>query len=128
MKLFFKLFTISILLSLFCLNTNCKKTTKISYEGYVYDSLSSKNPKGVGGVVVILSACNGKESGNTSQCLGDLFTVEQATTDANGHFSIQTTTKIKNQSFYVGIENSPYSAANVGYSLSNLPDKLYMRN
>lgn len=128
MKLFVKLFTISILLSLFCLNTNCKKTTKISYEGYVYDSLSSKNPKGVGGVVVILSACNGKESGNTSQCLGDLFTVEQATTDANGHFSIQTTTKIKNQSFYVGIENSPYSAANVGYSLSNLPDKLYMRN
>lgn len=128
MKLFVKLFTISILLSLFCLNTNCKKTTKISYEGYVYDSLSSKNPKGVGGVVVILSACNGKESGNTSQCLGSLFTVDQATTDADGHFSIQTTTKIKNQSFYVGIENSPYSAANIGYSLSNLPDKLYMRN
>ncbi len=128
MKLFVKLFSMTILLSFFCLNTNCKKTTKISYEGYVYDSLSSKNPKGVGGVVVLLSACNGKESGNTSQCLGDLFTVESATTDGNGHFSIQSTTKLKNQSFYVGIENSPYSAANIGYSLSNLPGKLYMKN
>ena len=128
MKLFVKLFSITILLSLFCLNTNCKKTTKISYEGYVYDSLSSKNPKGVGGAVVILSACNGKESGNSAQCLGSLFTVESVTTDADGHFSIQSTTKIKNQSFYVGIENSPYSAANIGYALSNLPDKLYMRN
>jgi hypothetical protein len=128
MKTLFKLFSFAILLSFFCFNTNCKKTTKISYDGYVYDSLSSKNPKGVSGVVVILSACSGKESGNTSQCLGSLFTVESATTDADGHFSIQSTTKIKNQSFYVGIENSPYSAANIGYALSALPKTLYMRN
>jgi hypothetical protein len=128
MKTFVKLFSVVILLSLFCLNTNCKKTRPISYEGYVYDSLSSKNPKGVAGVVIILSACNGKESGSTSQCLGDLYKVESATTDADGRFSIQSTTKLKNQSFYVGIEGSPYSAANVGYALTNLPTKLYMRN
>jgi hypothetical protein len=128
MKLFIKLFSIVVLMAFFCLNTTCKKTVPISYEGYVYDSLSSKNPKGVGGVTVIVSACSGKESGNTSQCLGSLFTVESAVTDADGHFSIQSTTKLRNQSFYVGIENSPYSAANVGYALSNLPTKLYMRN
>lgn len=128
MKTFVKLFSVIVLLSFFCLNTTCKKTVSINYEGYVYDSLSSKNPKGVGGVVVILSACNGKESGNTSQCLGSLFTIEKATTDADGHFSINTTTKVKNQSFYVGIENSPYSAANIGYAQSSLPKKLYMRN
>lgn len=128
MKPLFKLFFIAILLAFFCLNTTCKKTVPISYEGYVYDSLSSKNPKGVGGVVVLLSACNGKQSGNTSQCMGSLYTIESATTDGDGHFSIQSTTKLKNQSFYVGIENSPYSAANIGYALSNLPTKLYMRN
>jgi hypothetical protein len=128
MKLLVKLFSFTLLIFFFCLNTTCKKTVNISYSGYVYDSLSSKNPKGVGGVVVILSACNGKESGNTSQCLGSLFTIEKATTDADGHFSINTTTKVKNQSFYVGIENSPYTAANIGYAQANLPTKLYMRN
>jgi hypothetical protein len=127
MKLLTKLLAIILLGFIFCINTTCKKTTTISYEGHVYDSLNSNNPKGVAGVVVILSACNGKSSGNTSQCLGTLYTIEKATTDANGYFSIQSTTKLKNQSFYVGIENSPYSAANVGYFLSNLPPKLYMR-
>lgn len=126
MKLLFKFSLIIILFFTICLNTSCKKTTPISYDGYVYDSLSSKNPKGVGGVLVILSACSGKESGNSSQCLGSLFTVESATTDADGHFSIQSTTKIKNQSFYVGIENSSYNAANLGYSLSNLPKVLFV--
>ena len=128
MKLLAKLFSFTLLIFLFSLNTTCKKTVNISYSGYVYDSLSSKNPKGVSGVVVLLSACNGKSSGNTSQCMGSLYTIEKATTDADGHFSIQSTTKLKNQSFYVGIENSPYSAANIGYALSNLPTKLYMRN
>ena len=128
MKLFVKLFSAIILFLICCLNTTCKKTIPISYEGYVYDSLSSKNPKGVGGVVVVLSACNGKESGSSSQCMGSLYTVESVTTGSDGHFSIQSTTKLKNQSFYVGIENSPYSAGNVGYALSNLPTKLYMRN
>lgn len=128
MKSIVKLSVLLLLFFVIGLNTTCKKTVKISYEGYVYDSLSSKNPKGVGGVVVLLSACNGKSSGNTSQCMGSLYTIEKATTDADGHFSIQSTTKLKNQSFYVGIENSPYSAANIGYALSNLPTKLYMRN
>ncbi len=128
MKFLVKVSLVIALIFTLCLNTTCKKTVPISYSGYVYDSLSSKNPKGVGGVVVLLSACNGKESGSSSQCLGSLYTVESATTDGNGHFSIQSTTKLKNQSFYVGIENSPYSAANVGYALSNLPTKLYMRN
>lgn len=128
MKSIFKISFVILLVSLFCINTRCKKTTEISYEGYVYDSLSSKNPKGVGGVVVLLSACNGKESGNTSQCLGSLFTVEKATTDADGHFSIKSSTKLKNQSFYVGIENSPYSASSIGYSLSNLPKVLFVRH
>jgi hypothetical protein len=128
MKLLIRLPLIIIFFFIVCINTTCKKTVPISYDGYVYDSLSSKNPKGVGGVVVLVSACNGKQTGNTSQCLGSLYTVESATTDGSGHFSIQSTTKLKNQSFYVGIENSPYSAANIGYSLSNLPTKLYMRN
>jgi hypothetical protein len=128
MKLLTKLTALVILGFFFCLNTTCKKTVEISYEGYVYDSLSSKNPKGVGGVVILLSACNGKSSGNSSQCMGSLYTIEKATTGADGHFRIQSTTKLKNQSFYVGIENSPYSAANIGYALSNLPTKLYMRN
>ena len=128
MKPLVKLFSISLLFFICCLNTTCKKTVPISYSGYVYDSLSSKNPKGVGGVVILLSACNGKQSGSSSQCMGSLYTVESATTDGNGYFSIQSTTKLKNQSFYVGIENSPYSAANIGYALSNLPTKLYMRN
>lgn len=128
MKLLINLFSLLILVILIGVNITCKKTTKISYEGYVYDSLSSKNPKGVGGVVVLLSACNGKNSGYNSQCMGSLYTIEKATTDADGHFSIQSTTKLKNQSFYVGIENSPYSASNIGYSLSGLPTKLYMRN
>lgn len=128
MKLITKLSVLLLLFFVIGLTTTCKKTVKISYEGYVYDSLSSKNQKGVSGVVVLLSACNGKSSGNTSQCMGSLYTIEKATTDADGHFSIQSTTKLKNQSFYVGIENSPYSAANIGYALSNLPAKLYMRN
>ena len=128
MKTLIKLFSITLLFFICCLNTTCKKTVPISYSGYVYDSLSSKNPKGVSGVVVLLSACNGKQSGTSSQCMGSLYTVEKATTDADGHFSIQSNTKLKNQSFYVGIENSPYSAANMGYTLSNLPTKLYMHN
>ncbi|HRG01055.1 MAG TPA: hypothetical protein PKZ75_08065 [Bacteroidia bacterium] len=128
MKISFKISLVITLLLIVCLNTTCKKTVEISYDGYVYDSLSSKNPKGVSRVVVLLSACNGKQSGYNSQCMGSLYTIEQATTDADGHFSIHSTTKLKNQSFYVGIENSPYSAANIGYSLSNLPTKLYMHN
>lgn len=128
MNPFIKLLSFFLLCLFLCLNTTCKKTTSISYEGYVYDSLSSVNPKGVSGVVVLLSACNGKSSGNSSQCMGSLYTIEQATTDGDGHFSIQSTTKLNNQSFYVGIENSPYSAANNGYSLSNLPKTLYMHN
>jgi hypothetical protein len=127
MNLLTKLFIILLLGFIFCINTNCKKTTNISYEGTVYDSLSSNNPKGASGVVVVLSACNGKSSGNTNQCLGSLYITEKATTDADGRFSIQSNTKLKNQFFYVGIENSPYSAANMGYLLSNLPPKLYMR-
>lgn len=126
MQPFTKLITFVLLGLYLCLNTTCEKTVSISYEGYVYDSLSSLNPKGVSGVVVLLSACNGKSSGNSSQYMGSLYTIEQTTTDGNGHFSIQSTTKLNNQSFYVGIENSPYSAANNGYSLSNLPTTLYM--
>ena len=128
MKFFTTISSIVILFFIVCINTNCKKEEPISYEGYVYDSLSSKNPKGVPGAVVLLSACDGKESGNTSQCMGSLYTIESATTDADGHFSIQSKTKLKNQSFYVGIENGPNNASSIGYSLSNLPSALFMRN
>lgn len=127
MKFLTALLSTILLLSIIFFNTNCKKTQAISYQGYVYDSLSSKNPKGVAGVVVLLSACDGKESGNTSQCMGSLYTIESATTEADGSFNIQGTTKLKNQSFYVGVENSSTAAANIGYSLSNLPSTLFIK-
>ncbi len=125
MKLIFKIISFFILLSVFCLNTACKKTFKISYEGTVYDSINGVHKKPVAGVVVLLSACNGKIAGNYSQCNGSLYTIESATTDDNGHFSIQSTTKLRSQAFYVGLEGSKYSAANVGFSLNDLPTELY---
>ncbi|MBC7695181.1 MAG: hypothetical protein H7141_07020 [Burkholderiales bacterium] len=125
MKLINKIALLALLFIVLCCNTTCKKTFNISYEGTVYDSIYGINKKPVVGAVVLLSACNGKIAGNNSQCNGSLYTIESATTDANGHFSIQSTTKLRSQAFYVGIEGSQFSAANVGYTLNNLPKELY---
>ncbi len=114
-----------LLLVVLCINTTCNKTFNISYEGTVYDSVNGINKKPVAGVIILLSACNGKIAGNYSQCNGSLYTIETATTDESGHFSIQSTTKLRSQAFYVGIKDSQFSAANVGYSLNNLPKELY---
>lgn len=125
MKLITKISSLGLLLIILCCTTTCKKTFNISYEGTVYDSINGVLKKPVAGAVILLSACNGKIAGNYSQCNGSLYTIESATTDANGHFSIQSTTKLRGQAFYVGLEGSAYSAANVGYSLNNLPKELY---
>jgi hypothetical protein len=125
MKSFIKLFFVIVLFSLVFTNINCKKTIPISYEGTVYDSVSSAKPKPLVGATVLLSACNGKIAGYNSQCNGSLFTIESATTDGNGHFSIQSSTKLRSQAFYVGVEGSPYTASNRGYSLTQLPTELY---
>lgn len=125
MKSLYRTFSVLLLLMMWGLNTTCKKKVSISYEGTVYDSINGLRKKPVAGVVVLLSACNGKIAGNYSQCNGSLYTIEKATTDADGHFSIQSSTKLRSQAFYVGIEGSPFSASNIGFSLSNLPKELY---
>lgn len=125
MSYFSKISLFFLLVTVLCVNTTCKKTFNISYEGIVYDSINGLNKKPVAGAVILLSACNGKIAGNYSQCNGSLYTIESATTDENGHFSIQSTTKLRSQAFYVGLEGSQFSAANVGYSLNNLPKELY---
>jgi hypothetical protein len=125
MKLITNLSILILLTAIVVSNTTCKKTFNISYEGTVYDSINGVHKKPVAGVVILLSACNGKIAGNYSQCNGSLYTIESATTDANGHFSIQSTTKLRSQAFYVGLEGSKYSAANIGFTLKNLPTELY---
>ncbi|MES2513089.1 MAG: hypothetical protein V4580_03055 [Bacteroidota bacterium] len=125
MKLITKISMLILLIAMGVSNTTCKKTFNISYEGTVYDSINGIHKKPVAGVVILLSACNGKIAGNYSQCNGSLYTIETATTDADGHFSIQSTTKLRSQAFYVGLEGSKYSAANIGFALKNLPTELY---
>lgn len=125
MKLINKILALTLLFIVLCCNTTCKKTFNISYEGTVYDSINGLNKKPVAGAVILLSACNGKIAGNYSQCNGSLYTIESATTDADGHFSIQSTTNLRSQAFYVGLQGSQFSAANVGYALNNLPKELY---
>ena len=125
MGFYSKLTLFFLLVIVTCINTTCKKTFKISYEGTVYDSINGVQKKPVAGAVILLSACNGKIAGNYSQCNGSLYTIESATTDADGHFSIQSTTKLRSQAFYVGLQGSQFSAANVGYTLNNLPKELY---
>lgn len=125
MNFFTKISLFFFLAIVICFNTTCKKTFDISYEGIVYDSINGVHKKPVAGVVILLSACNGKIAGNYSQCNGSLYTIESATTDENGRFSIQSTTKLRSQAFYVGIEGSQFSAANVGFALNDLPKELY---
>ena len=66
------------------LNSTCKKDIfhKITYEGYVYDSIGG-NP--AIGIVVSLKACSDK---NSAQAQCTTYDVGSSATDASGHFKI----------------------------------------
>ena len=83
MKSTSKIFLFAILFAIMLLNTTCDKKllTKVTFDGYVYDSLGGKPVKGIW---VTLYACKAGYQG--SQCTS--YQVGQAQTDASGHFHI----------------------------------------
>ena len=83
MKILFKIpFAISLIIILIFTST-CQKIylKKITYEGYVYDSLGG-NPHA--SITVKLTAC----SSNTGKNYCDTYEVGTSVTDVNGHFYI----------------------------------------
>ena len=102
MKILFKTSFILVLLGLLTLNSNCKKNIfhKVTYEGYVYDSIGG-NP--AVGIVVSLKACSDKNSGQ-SQCTS--YDVGRSTTDGSGHFKIHEFSASSNR--YAVVAGSTY--------------------
>jgi protocatechuate 3,4-dioxygenase beta subunit len=83
MKILSKIFFVLILLGFTFLNTTCNKKafTKITWQGYVYDTI---NGKPVEGVWISLNACDAGDS--HEEC--SFFRVGQSVSDAKGHFYI----------------------------------------
>ncbi len=84
MKILPKIFFIIILVGVVFLNTTCSDERwlfKVTFKGYVYDSLGGKP---VEGIWVSLRACESGEQRNQCQ----MYDVGQAKTDASGYFYI----------------------------------------
>jgi hypothetical protein len=95
MKIISKIFFVLILLGVIFISLSCSKEksfSKVTYEGYVYDSLGGSP---VAGVWVVLDACNpfdGNEECST-------FGVGQSKTDNYGHFYIHDNAARSNRYF-----------------------------
>jgi hypothetical protein len=83
MKFLSKVFIPILLLVIIILNTNCEKKifSKVTYEGYLYDTIGGKP---IQGVWIVLQACDAPNT--QDEC--DNYTVGQSVTDASGHFYI----------------------------------------
>ncbi len=109
MKTISKLFLFVILLGVMLLNTTCSNSKlfgKVTFEGYVYDSLGGKP---IRGIWVSLSACDGNSQDD--QC--ESYPVGQAQTDVSGHFYIRDDAARSNR-YAVALNGSPIGGLNYG--------------
>ena len=102
MKILFKISFILILLGILTLNSNCKKNIfkKITYEGYVYDSIGGSPHAWV---TVKLRACSSK----TAKAYCDTYEVGSSVTDVNGHFYIHAASPV-NERYHVEVGHTYY--------------------
>jgi hypothetical protein len=87
MKTINKISLLLVLCGIVLLNTTCEKDlfTKITYEGYVYNS--SNQPQS--GVIIDLKACGGGTGDKQPYgCQDPLIEIGTSTTDVSGHFYI----------------------------------------
>lgn len=96
MKVLSKIFFVIILLGVAFFNTTCNKKpfTKISYNGYVYDSLGGQP---VRNVKVSLSAC--VHSTARTDC--DKFDYGTVYTDSNGYFTFDFFEKATSHRYFI---------------------------
>ena len=123
MKITSKIFFTAILFGIMFLNNTCSKEkmfSKVTFEGYVYDSLGGKP---VEGVWIGLGACVPM----TAKSLCDWFVVGQSKTDAAGHFYIHDNAA-RSDRYSPILNGHPIGSLNIsGDELSIKYSKIYLK-
>ena len=119
MKTINKISLLLFLSGIVLLNTTCEKDlfTKITYEGYVYNS--SNQPQA--GVTIDLKACGGGTGDKQPYgCDYNLIEIGKSTTDASGHFYIHE--RAASTSWYYPLCNGNWvtGSSNTGIAASEL--------